>query len=90
MDGDQRRLMNRAFFDKLYVIDGEVVDLTFNAPFDDLDNAKTAIQWTYRRRKVAARDVIEVLDPVKAVEQIVTLGDALLAVGSNNGVMGLL
>ena len=36
MDGDQRRLTNQALFEKLYVVDGRVTDLMFNAPFDDL------------------------------------------------------
>jgi hypothetical protein len=76
MDGDQRRLINQALFEKLYVVDGRFVDLAFNAPFDDLDEAKAVIQWTYMRRKVEARDLIQ-FDPAKA-GQAWTLSDALL------------
>jgi hypothetical protein len=85
MDGDQRRLMNQAFFERLYVVDGRVVDLVFNAPFDDLDEAKTVMQWTYTRRKVAFEDLVQ-YDPDKA-GQAWTLSDALLVQGSNKRVM---
>jgi hypothetical protein len=85
MDENQRRLMNQALFEKLYIVDGRVVDLVFHAPFDDLDEAKTVIQWTYTRRRVAARDLIK-FDPDK-VGQTESLSDALLAVGSNKRVM---
>ena len=85
MNEDQRRLMNQALFEKLYVMDGEVVDLVFNAPFEDLDEAKAVIQWTYNRRKLAAKDFIQ-FDPNKA-GQTWTLSNAILAVGSNKRVM---
>src|SRR5258708_30667694 len=33
---DQRRLLNQAFFEKLYVFEDRITDAIFNPPFDEL------------------------------------------------------
>lgn len=46
MAPDQRRLMNQAVFEKLYVIEGSVTDAVFDAPFDELIQARSEISIT--------------------------------------------
>ncbi len=43
MDPEQRRMMNQAIFEKLYVIEDTITDAVFNAPFDELIQAKDAL-----------------------------------------------
>jgi site-specific DNA recombinase len=49
---DQRRLMNLAIFEKLYVFAGTAADAVLRQPFADLLGAQEAVNrgWTYERR----------------------------------------
>ena len=46
MAPDQRRLMNQAVFARLYVIEDTVTDSVFNAPFDELLQARSDLSIT--------------------------------------------
>jgi hypothetical protein len=52
VDTEGQRLMNQAFFEKLYVYEGDVTEVVFNPPFGDLLGAQEALraQPTYERR----------------------------------------
>ena len=54
MAPDQRRMMNLAVFEKLYVFEGTVTDAVFRQPFGDLLGAQEAVtrDWTYERQSV--------------------------------------
>jgi hypothetical protein len=49
MGPEQRRLLNQAVFDKIYVIDENVTEATFNPPFDELMLARQAAHESGRK-----------------------------------------
>ena len=71
MGPEQRRLMNQALFEKLY-IDESVADALFNPPFDEL---------------LEVRDAMVAVPTPATVHRSGSLADIVLGQGSNKGVM---
>jgi site-specific DNA recombinase len=85
MSPQQRRHMNQAFFEKLYVNDDQIIDAILRPPFDELtkarDQALTAIGQPLRHRNEVSNDMSDWAGTP------VALGGIFFGDGSNKGVM---
>ncbi len=81
MSPEQRRLLNQAIFEKLYVHQDQVDEAVYRPPFDELLAARNAVQVYYRERP----DQAPVADDYEGSAGGLT--HILLDVGSNKRVM---
>ena len=83
MSDGQRKLMNLAFFEKLYVEDDQISEAAFRSPFDDLVMARNLAQ-AWEREPVRRRKKVLVDEGISR-GVVADLADIFLGGGSNKG-----